>query len=42
MPPIEQILGAPELGAFGEDKSFQYLLKLGYENILQTNRASVK
>lgn len=33
LPPIEQFMCAPELGNLTQDKSFQYLFKLGYEYI---------
>lgn len=33
LPPAKNFLTAPELGELVESKSFQYLLKLGYENI---------
>lgn len=33
LPPMNQLLSAPELGELTESKSFQFLLKLGYEHI---------
>lgn len=33
LPPIEAFLSAPELGSLIEDRTFQYLLKLGYEQL---------
>lgn len=33
LPPVESFLSAPELGDLVESKSFQYLIKLGYEHI---------
>ncbi|XP_058813495.1 nuclear pore complex protein Nup133 [Topomyia yanbarensis] len=33
LPPVENFLTATELGELAENKSFQYLIKLGYEHI---------
>lgn len=33
LPPLNQLLVAPELGSLIASKSFQFLLKLGYEHI---------
>lgn len=33
LPPLNQLLDAPELGSITASKSFQFLLKLGYEHI---------
>lgn len=33
LPPLNQLLDAPELGPLTTTKSFQFLLKLGYEHI---------
>ncbi|XP_052864954.1 nuclear pore complex protein Nup133 [Anopheles cruzii] len=38
LPPLESFLNAPELGALTKSKSFQYLLKLGYEHITESYR----
>ncbi|KFB36139.1 AGAP003503-PA-like protein [Anopheles sinensis] len=40
LPPLEYFLEAPELGELIDSKSFQYLMRLGYEHIhesYQTN-----
>lgn len=36
LPPMEEILSAPEIGDLAKSKSFQFLLKLGYEHIYET------
>lgn len=38
LPPLESFLNAPELGDLTQSKSFQYLLKLGYEHISESYR----
>ncbi|XP_055536307.1 nuclear pore complex protein Nup133 [Wyeomyia smithii] len=38
LPPVESFLTAPELGELAESKSFQYLIKLGYEHIYDSYR----
>lgn len=36
LPPIQELLDAPELGSLTESKSFQFLLKLIYEYFYDT------
>lgn len=36
LPPMEEILEAPELGSLTTSKSFQFLLKLGYEHLYES------
>ncbi|XP_035903262.1 nuclear pore complex protein Nup133 [Anopheles stephensi] len=38
LPPLESFLNAPELGELTQSKSFQYLMKLGYEHINESYR----
>uniref|UniRef100_A0A182QEJ5 Nucleoporin Nup133/Nup155-like N-terminal domain-containing protein n=1 Tax=Anopheles farauti TaxID=69004 RepID=A0A182QEJ5_9DIPT len=38
LPPLESFLNAPELGDLTQSKSFQYLMKLGYEHINESYR----
>ncbi|XP_052902993.1 nuclear pore complex protein Nup133 [Anopheles moucheti] len=38
LPPLESFLNAPELGDLTQSKSFQYLMKLGYEHISESYR----
>lgn len=41
LPPLQELLDAPELGPLTESKSFQFLLKLIYEYFYGTYRKSV-
>lgn len=36
LPPIEELLEAPELASLASTKSFQFLLKLGYEHLFES------
>jgi hypothetical protein len=36
LPPLERMLEAHELGTLKDSSSFQYLLKMGYENVHRT------
>jgi hypothetical protein len=36
LPPLERMLEAQELGSLKDNSSFQYLLKMGYENVHRT------
>jgi hypothetical protein len=36
LPPLERMLEAHELGTLKDKSSFQYLLKMGYENVHRT------
>jgi hypothetical protein len=36
LPPLERMLEAHELGTLKDKSSFQYLLKMGYENMHRT------
>ena len=36
LPPLERMLEAHELGTLKDNSSFQYLLKMGYENVHRT------
>jgi len=36
LPPLERMLEANELGTLKDNSNFQYLLKMGYENVHRT------
>lgn len=36
LPPMEELLEAHELGSLTSSKSFQFLLKLGYEHLFES------
>lgn len=36
LPPMEELLEAPELESLTSSKSFQFLLKLGYEHLYES------
>lgn len=36
LPPMAEMLEAPELGSLTSSKSFQFLLKLGYEHLFES------
>lgn len=41
LPPIEHFLEAPELASLTPLKSFQFLLKLGYEHINESYKQKI-
>ncbi|XP_063701326.1 nuclear pore complex protein Nup133 [Culicoides brevitarsis] len=40
LPPLQVFLNAPELASISDSKKFQYLIKLGYEHVLETYQST--